>query len=185
LCSNSHRGNYDLSQHSQHSKKDLSIDGIIPQVIEVSFGVERLMLAILEDGYQKEEIIVKGEKGEREVLKLSPLLAPYFVAVIPSKSSLKEKSYELYCELLKNPFFSVAYEETGNIGNRYRRQDAIGTYYCLTVDKLTVNENYPDGNSNPDYETVTLRHRDTMKQEEVRISINTLKNYLYNLYEKN
>src|SRR5204863_2936375 len=142
------------------------------------------MLAVLEDAYQKEEIIVKGEKREREVLKLSPLLAPYFVAVIPSRDSLREKSHELYHELLKNPFFSVAYEETGNIGNRYRRQDAIGTYYCLTVDKLTVNENHPDGNSNPDYNTVTLRYRDTMKQEEKRISTNNLKNYLISLYEK-
>src|SRR4051794_41411539 len=125
------------------------------------------MLAVLEDSYQKE--IIKNsrdEKSEREVLKLPPLLVPYFVAVIPVEKSLREKSYQLYCELLKNPFFSVAYEETGNIGNRYRRQDAIGTYYCLTVDNLTVNDK-----SNPDYNTVTLRHRDSMKQDKDRISI--------------
>src|SRR3954470_1416984 len=134
------------------------------------------MLAVLEDAYQKEEIIVKGEKREREVLKLSPLLAPYFVAVIPSENSLIEKSRDLYYKLLKNPFFSVAYEETGNIGNRYRRQDAIGTYYCLTLDKQTLQD-----------DTVTLRHRDSMEQEKDRISITdpkSLKIYLNNLYEK-
>src|SRR4051812_11900181 len=130
------------------------------------------MLAILEDAYQKEEIMVKGEKGEREVLKLSPLLAPYFVAVIPSESSLREKSYQLYCELMKNPLFSVAYEETGNIGNRYRRQDAIGTYYCLTLDKQTLQN-----------DTVTLRHRNSMEQEPDRKSIANLKIYLNSLYE--
>src|ERR1043165_4063078 len=129
------------------------------------------MLAILEDAYQKEEIIVKGEKKAREVLKLSPLLTPYFVAVIPSRDSLREKSHELYYELLKNPFFSVAYEETGSIGNRYRRQDAIGTYYCLTVDNLTISEHLQDGEPNPNYNTVTLRHRNSMEQEEDRISI--------------
>ncbi|CAI2177562.1 2442_t:CDS:10 [Funneliformis geosporum] len=142
LCSNSHRGNYDLSQHRQHSGKDFRINGIIPEVVESSFGVERLMLAILEDSYQKETIKnAQGEESEREVLKLSPLLAPYLVAVIPLEKSLREKSHQLYCELLKNPLFSVAYEETGNIGNRYRRQDAIGTYYCLTLDKQTLQDN--------------------------------------------
>src|SRR5436305_11360008 len=139
------------------------------------------MLAVLEDAYRKEEIIVKGEKREREVLKLSPLLAPYFVAVIPSENSLIEKSRDLYYKLLKNAPFSAAYEETGNIGNRYRRQDAIGTYYCLTVDKLTVNENLSNGEINPDYNTVTLRYRDTMEQEKTRININNLKNHLNKL----
>nr|CAG8433668.1 12630_t:CDS:2 [Entrophospora candida] len=178
ICSNSHRGNYDLTQHSDHSSEFLGVkirennedkeQKIIPQVIEVSFGVERLMLAVLEDAYREE--IVTSSQLTREVLRLHPLLAPYFVAVIPSRDSLRKKSYELYCELLKNPLFSVAYEETGSIGNRYRRQDAIGTYYCLTVDTLTVSE-FIDDKSNPDYNTVTLRHRDTMKQEEKRINI--------------
>lgn len=182
LCSNSHRGNYDLSQHSQNSGEDFRVNGIIPEVVESSFGVERLMLATLEDAYQKET--VASSQLTREVLKLHPLLTPYFVAVIPAKNSLREKSYQLYCELLKNPFFSVAYEETGNIGNRYRRQDAIGTYYCLTVDSETINQHLPNGELNPNYNTVTLRHRDTMKQEEKRINVNNLKNYLNNQYEK-
>jgi len=171
LCSNSHRGNYDLSQHGQHSRKDFRVNGIIPEVVESSFGVERLMLAVLEDAYQEE--IVTSSQLTREVLRLHPLLAPYFVAVIPLEKSLREKSCQLYRELLKNPFFSVAYEETGNIGNRYRRQDAIGTYYCLTLDKQTLQDN-----------TITLRHRDSMKQEPERISIDNVKNYLNSLYEK-
>src|SRR4051794_28974227 len=132
------------------------------------------MLAVLEDSYQKE--IIKNsrdEKSEREVLKLPPLLVPYFVAVIPVEKSLREKSHQLYCELLKNSLFSVAYEETGNIGNRYRRQDAIGTYYCLTLDEQTLQD-----------DTVTLRYRDSMKQELDRISIVNLKIYLNSLYEK-
>jgi glycyl-tRNA synthetase len=190
LCSNSHRGNYDLSQHGQHSKKDLSINGTIPEVIEVSFGVERLMLAILEDSYQ-EEIMkdTRGEISERKVLRLPSLLAPYFVAVIPlpvgkkkGQEEIQIKAYQVYCELLKNNNFPVAYEETDNIGKSYRRQDAIGTYYCLTVDKLTISERLQDDTLNPDYGTVTLRHRDTMKQK--RITVDSLKNYLIELYEK-
>ena len=145
--------------------------------------MERLILAVLEDAYQQET--VASSQLTREVLRLHPLLAPYFVAVIPLEESLHERSYQLYCELQKNPLFSVAYEETGNIGKCYRRQDVIGTYYCLTVDKLTVNKYLGDGKPNPDYETITLRHRDTMKQEERRINIYNIKNYLYELYEKN
>lgn len=185
VCSNSQRGNYDLFQHSQLSGQTLNVNNIIPEVIEVSFGVERLMLAILEDAYQLEKIKnAYNEDSERKVLKIAPILAPYFVAVIPLEKSLREKSYQLYCELLKNATFSVAYEETGNIGNRYRRQDAIGTYYCLTVDKLTVNEYLPNGEINPDYNTATLRYRDTMEQEKKRISVNNLKIYLNNQYKR-
>jgi glycyl-tRNA synthetase len=140
------------------------------------------MLAVLEDAYREE--IVTSSQLVRKFLRLHPLLAPYFVAVIPLKESLWEKSEELYCELLKNPLFSVAYEKTGNIGNRYRRQDAIGTYYCLTVDTLTISKNLPGGGTNPDYNTVTLRHRDTMNQEEKRINIDDLENYLKTQYQK-
>jgi glycyl-tRNA synthetase len=140
------------------------------------------MLAVLEDAYQ-EEIVVSSQLT-RKVLRLHPLLSPYFAAIIPAEKSLREKSYQLHRELLKNPFFSVAYEETGNIGNRYRRQDAIGTYYCLTVDTLTINEYLSDGKPNPDYNTVTLRHRNTMKQEKKRINIDNLEDYLKNQYQK-
>ncbi|CAG8668056.1 11356_t:CDS:2, partial [Ambispora leptoticha] len=153
--------------HGQHSGKDFRVKGVIPEVIEVSFGVERLMLAVLEDAYQEE--VVASSQLTREVLRLHPLLSPYFVAVIPLEKSLREKSYQLYCELLKNATFSVAYEETGNIGNRYRRQDAIGTYYCLTLDKQTLQD-----------DTVTLRHRNSMKQELERIKWSFSEEY----YEK-
>jgi len=142
------------------------------------------MLAVLEDAYREE--VVTSSQLVRKFLRLHPLLAPYFVAVIPSEESesLREKSEELYCELLKNPLFSVAYEKTGNIGNRYRRQDAIGTYYCLTVDTLTISRKLPNGETNPDYDTVTLRHRDTMNQEKKRINIDDLEGYLKTQYQK-
>ncbi|MEG7979354.1 MAG: His/Gly/Thr/Pro-type tRNA ligase C-terminal domain-containing protein [Mollicutes bacterium UO1] len=184
LCSNSHRGNYDLSQHSQHSQKDFRINGIIPEVIEVSFGVERLMLAILEDAYQEEIVNNRKEKKEqvaaaeklttiRKFLKIHPLLAPYFVAIIPLTKQEKKIAYQLYLDLLPFVHFNLAYEEVANIGKAYRRQDAIGTYYCLTIDDKTAQDN-----------TITLRHRDTMKQIKLDTDINSLKNYLNNLYEK-
>lgn len=165
LCSISDRGNYDLTNHNKYSEK-LKIKEPIPNVIEVSFGVERLMLAILEDSYQKEEIIVRNEKKQRELLKLPPILTPYFVAIIPLPTSRKDeeqeeihaqiqaKAYQLYLDLLKEVNFSITFEKTDYIGNSYHRQDAIGTYYCLTVDAQTLKDN-----------TLTLRYRDTMKQE--------------------
>ncbi|CAG8456775.1 27246_t:CDS:10 [Gigaspora margarita] len=165
---NSHRGNYDLTQHSQHSQKDLSINGIIPQVIEVSFGVERLMLAILEDSYQKETIKNSRVEGnEREVLKLPPLLAPYFATIIPLSKEEKKTAHQLYLDLLPSVSFNLGYEEVPNIGKAYRRQDAIGTYYCLTVDAKTTQDN-----------TITLRYRDTMEQIKLTADLNSLKNYL-------
>src|SRR5207244_6691474 len=139
----------------------------VKMIVEISFRVERLMLAILENSYQKEEIIVRGKKKEREVLKLPPILTPYFVAVIPSpigkkeeknqkkKEEIKQKAKQLYLELLKFSNFSVSYEATDSIGKNYYRQDTIGTYYCLTVDYSTVVL------QSPDYNTITIRYRDT------------------------
>jgi glycyl-tRNA synthetase len=149
------------------------------------------MLAILEDSYQEEEIenSRSNSQEKRQVLKLPPLLTPYFVAIIPllakkeDREKIKNRAQEVYSELLKNSNFSVAYEE-GDIGRSYRRQDAIGTYYCLTIDSLTVNELSSDYKPNPDYNTITLRYRDTMEQEKERININNLKNYLNSAYEK-
>ncbi len=169
LCSNSHRGNYDLSQHSKYSQKDLIINGTVPTVIEVSFGVERLMLAVLEDAYQEE--IVAGSQSTRTVLKIPPLLTPYFAAIIPLSKQLKESAYQLYLSLLPAVQFNLAYEEAPNIGKAYRRQDAIGTYYCITVDFQTIQDN-----------TITLRHRNSMEQ--LRVSNNDIKIYLNSLYEK-
>ncbi|MCE8167779.1 MAG: glycine--tRNA ligase [Candidatus Moeniiplasma glomeromycotorum] len=196
VCSNSQRGNYDLSQHSQHSRQFLGVQEnnqkIIPEVIEISFGVERLMLAILEDAYEKE--IIKNSQGgeeEREILKISPLLTPYFVAIIPLPASkqkkgleIRQKAYQLYSDLLSQVNFSLTYEETDKIGRSYRRQDAIGTYYCLTADALTVNKYLENGEPNPDYNTLTLRHRDSMEQEPNRLNIENLKNHLNYLYEQ-
>ncbi|CAH1755732.1 9160_t:CDS:10 [Entrophospora sp. SA101] len=173
LCSNSHRGNHDLTQHSQSSQKDFTINGLIPQVIEVSFGVERLMLAVLEDSYQKETTKnSRGEDKEREVLKLPPLLAPYFAVIIPLSKQEKKIAYQLYLDLLPVVPFNLGYEESPNIGKAYHRQDAIGTYYCLTVDDKTIPENI-----------ITLRHRDTREQIKLVADINSLKNYLNNTAE--
>jgi glycyl-tRNA synthetase len=137
------------------------------------------MLAALEDSYQKEIIKnSRGEDNEREVLKLPPLLSPHFATIIPlpvgkekGQKEIRTQAYQLYCELLKSSNFSVTYEETDNIGKSYRRQDAIGTYYCLTLDTQTVQDN-----------TITLRQRDNMKQ--TRMSLEEVKNYLNSLYEK-
>ncbi|CAG8839043.1 36295_t:CDS:2, partial [Racocetra persica] len=114
-----------------------STEGVIPNVIEVSFGVERLMLAILEDACCEETV----DSGlTRTVLKLHPLLAPYFVAVIPLSKQLQEKAYQIYQELLTETNFTTTYEEASSIGKAYRRQDAIGTYYCLTIDFQTLQD---------------------------------------------
>jgi len=114
------------------------------------------MLALLEDGYQR-EIVENSEGGttEREVLKLHPLLAPYFVAIIPwnKQEQLQEKACQIYQELLNETSFTTTYEESKWIGKSYHRQDAIGTYYCLTVDSQTLND-----------DTVTIRERDNLKQ---------------------
>jgi len=170
LCSNSHRGNFDLTQHTKYSGKKIGVkinnEFIVPEIIEVSFGVERLLLAILEDAYHEEEIL---PTTKREVLRLHPLLAPYFVAVIPLQKELREVAEQIYQQLLKTSIFSVVYEETGNIGKSYRRQDAIGTYYCLTIDYQTQAD-----------QTITIRERDTMKQE--RIKIDSLSKHLNKYY---
>jgi glycyl-tRNA synthetase len=109
VCSNSHRGNFDLNQHGQHSKHFLGTKEnnkeIIPQVIEVSFGVERLMLAILEDSHYEEA--VKNSPLTRNVLRLHPLLAPYFVAIIPLNKQVREVAYQIYLNLLKTVPFNL------------------------------------------------------------------------------
>jgi len=127
------------------------------------------MLAVLEDAYQEE--IVAGSQSTRTVLKIPPLLTPYFAAIIPLSKQLKESAYQLYLSLLPAVQFNLAYEEAPNIGKAYRRQDAIGTYYCITVDFQTIQDN-----------TITLRHRNSMEQ--LRVSNNDIKIYLNSLYEK-
>ena len=129
----------------------------IPYVIEPSLGVERLFLAIMCNAYDEEEIGEGDKKDVRTVLHLHPYLAPVKVAVLPLTKKLKEQSVELYQTLSKR--FVCDYDEAGQIGKRYRRMDAIGCPYCVTVDQQTLEDN-----------TVTLRDRDTMEQHRVAIS---------------
>lgn len=149
------RTNYDLSQHQKTSGVSMEYldpetnEKYIPYVIEPSVGVERLVLMILCNSYEK-ELLENGDT--REVMKFHPFLAPYKVAVLPLvKKYHKQKASEVYRAFAKN--FMTTYDETGSIGKRYRRQDVIGTPFCITVDEDTI-EN----------ETVTIRDRDTMKQ---------------------
>ena len=149
------RTNYDLSQHQKTSGVSmeyldpLTNEKYIPYVIEPSVGVERLVLMVLCNSYHK-EMLDNGE--EREVMKFHPFLAPYKVAILPlAKKYHSAKAQEVYKMLSK--YFMTTYDETGSIGKRYRRQDVIGTPYCITIDDETINNN-----------TVTIRDRDTMEQ---------------------
>ena len=149
------RTNYDLSRHQEYSSvKQEYLDPntnekYIPYIIESTVGCDRLVLAILDNSYTVEEL----ENGDtREVMKLLPYLAPYKVAVLPlNKKYHGSKAEEVFEKLTK--VFSTTYDEAGSIGKRYRRQDAIGTPFCITVDDETLNNN-----------TVTIRNRDTMEQ---------------------
>ena len=148
------RTNYDLGVHEEHSKADLKYldpetnEKYLPYVIEPSVGVDRLLLAVLADSYHVEEL----ENDTREVLKLHPALAPFKVAVLPLvKKYHSEKANEVYQTLSK--YFMTSYDEAGSIGKRYRRCDAVGTPFAITIDDETINNN-----------TVTVRDRDTMEQ---------------------
>lgn len=160
-----YRTDYDLKAHSEKSGVDLSYfdeetkTRFIPHCIEPTFGVDRLTLAVISDAYTVDEL--GGEK--REYLKLSPKVAPVLVAVFPllkNKPVLVDKAREIYLSL-KKQLGRAAFDDNGNIGKRYRRQDEIGTPFCVTVDFDTVEK--------PEQE-VTVRHRDTGAQERVRIS---------------
>ncbi len=162
------RTNYDLSRHQEYSGKSmLYMDPItnekfIPYVIEYSIGADRLMLATLAEAYDEEEL----EGGEtRVVMHFHPAVAAYKVAVLPLQKNLSEKAKEIYKELSKQ--FMVTYDEAGSIGKRYRRQDEIGTPYCVTIDFDTLENN-----------TVTIRDRDTMAQ--IRLDVNELASYIQN-----
>ena len=155
------RTNWDLSRHSQFSGKKLEYfdpeenKSYIPYVIETSIGVDRMFLSVMAASYKEEEL-EGGEK--RVVLSLPPALAPVKCAVLPllKKDGLPEKAAEIMNELKFD--YRCAYEEKDTIGKRYRRQDAIGTPFCITVDHQTLQDN-----------TVTLRYRDTMQQDRVKV----------------
>ncbi|MDZ4227812.1 MAG: glycine--tRNA ligase [Candidatus Levybacteria bacterium] len=153
-----YRTDYDLRQHTKSSKKDLSITDpqtgkkIMPHVIEPAVGINRLLLMILSDSYTEEE--------DRIVLKLNPKLAPYKAAVFPllaNKAELVEKAKKIYKDLSLH--FVTVFDGRGNIGKRYFAQDEVGTPFCITVDFQTLED-----------DTVTIRIRDTMKQERVKAS---------------
>ena len=153
------RTDYDLSVHEKHAKTELKYldpetnEKYVPYVIEPSVGVDRLLLAILCNAYEEEEL----ENDKREVLHIAPSLAPYKVCVLPlAKKYHGEKANEVYQELTKH--FMTSYDETGSIGKRYRRSDAVGTPWCITIDDETINNG-----------TVTIRDRDTMKQETIKL----------------
>ena len=171
------RTDYDLTQHQNVSGKDLTYfdpetnQRYIPYVVEPSLGVERSVLAVLCDAYD-EEVVGQDKNGKddvRVVLRLHPALAPYKAAILPLSKKLSEPAMEIYNELCKD--FMLDFDETGSIGKRYRREDEIGTPFCITVDFDTVG----DG-ENPGDQCVTVRERDSMEQ--VRVPISQLKAYL-------
>ena len=160
------RTNYDLSTHIEHSKTDLSYldpetnEKYIPYVIEPSVGLDRLVLAVLCDAYHKEML----DNDERLVLKIHPALAPYKVTILPLMKKIHAaRAMEIYGDLANE--FMCSYDESGSIGKRYRRSDAVGTPFAITIDDETLNNNI-----------VTIRDRDTMEQ--IKLPVSELKNYI-------
>ncbi len=160
------RTDYDLSVHQDYSNNDLRYldpetnEKYLPYVIEPAVGLDRMILAFLTEGYQKE--MLEGE--ERTVLKIHPFLAPIKVTVLPLIKKIHgNKAREIYGDLAK--YFQVSYDEAGSIGKRYRRSDAIGTPFCITIDDETLNN-----------KTVTVRDRDTMEQ--ITLPISELNDYI-------
>ncbi|MCL2596372.1 MAG: glycine--tRNA ligase, partial [Paludibacter sp.] len=156
------RTDFDLSQHEKYSGKNIKYfdhelnESYVPYVVETSIGVDRTFLSIMAASYEEQPL----EGGDsRVVLHLPPALAPNKVAVLPliKKDGLPEKAQEVMNLLKFN--FKTAYDEKDSIGRRYRRQDAIGTPFCITIDHQTLEDR-----------TVTIRHRDTMEQQRVQIS---------------
>ena len=160
------RTDYDLGQHAKHSGKDMTYfdqetnEHYIPYVVEPSLGADRVSLAFLANAYDEE---VVGENDTRVVMHLHPALAPFKAAVLPLSKKLSEEAGKIYDELSK--YFPVDFDETGSIGKRYRREDEIGTPYCITFDFESLEDN-----------CVTVRDRDTMEQ--VRLPIADLRAYI-------
>ncbi|MDD4001028.1 MAG: His/Gly/Thr/Pro-type tRNA ligase C-terminal domain-containing protein, partial [Bacilli bacterium] len=160
------RTDYDLKVHQEHSGENLEyfdpLDNskYLPFVVEPSVGVERLFLAVLSDCFEK-ELLADGET--RDILHLKPYLAPIKVAVLPLVNKLTTQAEEVYQNLQK--YFNCDFDTSGKIGKRYRRQDAIGTPYCVTIDYDSLEDN-----------CVTIRERDTMEQE--RLPFSDIVNYV-------
>ncbi len=155
------RTDYDLTQHQNTSGKDMTYfdpetnEHYIPYVVEPSLGVERSLLAVLCDAYD-EEVIDEAKKDVRTVLRFHPALAPIKAAVLPLSKKLSDKAMEIYDTLAKH--FPVDFDDAGSIGKRYRREDEVGTPFCITYDF----DSETDG-------CVTVRDRDTMEQERIKI----------------
>lgn len=154
------RTDYDLTQHMEHSSQDMNYfdpeknEKYVPYVVEPSVGVDRLLLAVYADAYAEEEL----EGGDsRNVLRFHPAIAPVKIAILPLSKKLTEEAEKLH-ELL-SPHYAVELDERQSIGKRYRRQDEIGTPYCVTIDFDSLEDN-----------AVTIRHRDTMEQVRVPIA---------------
>ena len=169
-----YRGNFDLTQHEKFSGQDLKYtdpenpkEKFLPHVIEPTWGVDRSLLVAMLEAYTEEKAPTaeEGEEDTRLVMKFPKWLAPVKVAILPlsKKEELAKIAKPLHEELAKQ--FACEYDETQSIGKRYRRQDEIGTPYCVTVDFETIND-----------QAVTVRDRDTMKQE--RIAISSLRQHL-------
>ena len=164
------RTDFDLMAHQNHSGQDMSYldpetnEKYVPYCIEPSVGVERMLLAFLTDAYD-EEIVedAKGNEDVRKVLRLHPALAPFKAAVLPLSKKLSEPAEKIYEDLQK--YFHVDYDAAGSIGKRYRREDEIGTPFCICVDFDTLEDN-----------CVTIRDRDTMDQ--VRLPIDDVRKYI-------
>ena len=165
------RTDYDLNRHISYSKQSLDYldpetnERYVPYCIEPSMGVERIFLMVATEAYDVEHL----EKEDRIVMHFKPILAPYLAAVLPLSKQLGDQAKELVNKL--NKHFSITYDETGSIGKRYRRQDAIGTPYCITIDFDTATD-----------KSVTIRNRDTMEQ--VRLPISEVRNYLLDKIEE-
>ena len=163
------RTDYDLGRHQEVSGQNLEyIDPVtneryLPYVIEPSLGADRVALAFLCDAYDEEDLSKDGKTDSRTVMHFHPFLAPYKAAVLPLSKKLSEQAMVIYQDLSK--YFSVDYDQSGSIGKLYRRQDEIGTPFCITVDFDTAT----DG-------CVTVRDRDTMEQ--VRMPISELRAYI-------
>lgn len=167
-----HRGNFDLSQHSKHSGKDLGVfdeetkTTYLPDVVECSVGVDRLFLTILFDAYDED----MAEDEQRIVLRFNPRIAPIKAAFLPLTKKQVEPMQAIF-EKIHQKGIPVQFDESGSIGKRYRRQDEIGTPVCFTYDFESENDH-----------CVTVRNRDTMQQE--RISIDTIETYLNDLLSR-
>ena len=158
------RTDFDLSQHQKFSGKKMQYfdnelnDSYVPYVIETSIGLDRMFLTVLSGSFEEEKIEKEGAGEERVVMRIPAFLAPVKVAVLPlvKKDGLPDVARKIMDELKLD--FNCQYEEKDSIGRRYRRQDAIGTPYCITIDHQTQKD-----------DTVTIRYRDTMEQERIPV----------------